>query len=262
MPQNTAQEPAQEVAQRTVSYVYGIVPADVEANPDARGIGDPPSPITVIRHGDVAALVSELPGDGELLGQPEDLTAHASVLDSLAGEIPVLPMRFGSIVDDQDAVVDELLTIHHDDFADALRELEGRAEYQLRGRYDEQAILTEVLAENPTAVRLRKVIQDLPEEVARHERMALGELVVEAIAVKRAEDTRQVVDALGELDVTLTMCELAHERDVMQVAILIEVAREAELEELANRFAATWSGRVRMRLLGPLAPYNFVAMRD
>lgn len=252
---------SQDTAQRTVSYVYGIVPADVEANPDARGIGDPPSPITVIRRGDVAALVSELPGDGQLLGRPEDLTTHANVLDSLAGEMPVLPMRFGSIVDGQDAVLEELLTIHHDDFADALRQLEGRAEYQLRGRYDEQAILTEVLAENPTAAQLREAIRDRPEELTRQERMVLGELVVEAIAVKRAEDTRQVVDALGELEAALTLCDPAHERDAMQVAILIEVAREGELVELANRLAGTWSGRVALRLLGPLAPYDFVAMQ-
>ena len=35
--------------QATAIYVYGIVPADVQVEPDAEGIGDPPAPVAVIR---------------------------------------------------------------------------------------------------------------------------------------------------------------------------------------------------------------------
>jgi hypothetical protein len=38
--------------------VYGIVPGDVELNSGVQGVGDPPGEITLVRSGDLAALVS------------------------------------------------------------------------------------------------------------------------------------------------------------------------------------------------------------
>jgi len=58
-----------------------------------------------------------------------------------------------------EAVADELLGPHHDEFAEALRELEGQCEYVVKGRYVEQAILHEVLGEQPQAAQLTEQIK-------------------------------------------------------------------------------------------------------
>ncbi|MFD0885570.1 GvpL/GvpF family gas vesicle protein, partial [Streptosporangium algeriense] len=42
------------------SYVYGIVPGDTEVDADARGVGDPPGRVRLVRHGEIAALTSEV----------------------------------------------------------------------------------------------------------------------------------------------------------------------------------------------------------
>jgi hypothetical protein len=119
-------------------YVYGIVPEDVELAPDASGVGDPPGQILLVRHGDVAALVSEIPAPHQLR-RTADLAAHRDLLDAAAAEVPVLPVRFGTVVASREAVAGELLSPHHDEFAAALRDLEGRAEYLIEARYDGQA---------------------------------------------------------------------------------------------------------------------------
>ncbi|MEV1143459.1 GvpL/GvpF family gas vesicle protein, partial [Micromonospora sp. NPDC049799] len=49
------------MAEETGLFVYGIVPSDVEPTPDAPGVGDPPGEVTAVRHGELAALVSEVP---------------------------------------------------------------------------------------------------------------------------------------------------------------------------------------------------------
>jgi len=114
--------------QATAIYVYGIVPADVQVEPEAEGVGDPPAPVEVIREGDIAALVSPVRTD-KPLGKPECLQAHARLLDGTASVAPVLPMRFGAVMTDEESVAEELLRNNHDEFAEALRALEGRAEY-------------------------------------------------------------------------------------------------------------------------------------
>ena len=119
-------------------YVYGIVPADVEPAGHVRGVGDPPGLVELVRHGGLAALVSEVDLTRSL-GTPDDLQAHAQILDATVVEVPVLPLRFGTVMATRDAVAGDLLAVYQEAFADALKEAEGRAQYVVKGRYVEQA---------------------------------------------------------------------------------------------------------------------------
>ena len=151
-----SETPEQQVS--TGCYVYGIAPADLEATSDARGVGDPPGKVSIVRHDQIAALVSDIDLGGPL-GTPEDLLAHQQLLDAAASEVPVLPMRFGAVMTDPEAVKEELLAPHHDEFLAALNELGGRVEYVVKGRYVERAILAEILSHNAEAAQLRDQIR-------------------------------------------------------------------------------------------------------
>src|SRR5438067_557021 len=76
-----------------------------------------------------------------------------------------------------EAVAGELLAVHHERFAAALAELEGRAEYVVKGRYVEAAVLAEVLSENKQAARLRDRIGGKDPDATRPERIQLGEII-------------------------------------------------------------------------------------
>ncbi|WP_062995440.1 GvpL/GvpF family gas vesicle protein [Nocardia mikamii] len=247
-------------ADTTAVYVYGIVPADVEPQPDATGVGDPPGEVTVVRHGDIAALVSPLASDRPL-GTPQDLTAHEKLLDGSAAVAPVLPLRFGAVMTDTDAVENELLEANEDEFHAALVELEGRVQFVIRGRYVEDAILRELLDENADAARLRDEIRGKSEDATRNERIMLGEMINQAIETKRAEDTRAVASELEKLDAMVNLRDPTHEEDAVHVAALVETARQDELEELLRRLMSEWDGRVELSLLGPMAAYDFVTKR-
>ncbi|WP_067898596.1 GvpL/GvpF family gas vesicle protein [Nocardia vaccinii] len=247
-------------SESTAVYVYGIVPADVEPEPHATGVGDPPAEVAVVRHGEIAALVSTLDSDRPL-GAPRDLTAHAELLDGSAAVAPVLPLRFGAVMTDTDAVENELLAANENEFRAALHELEGRVQFVIRGRYIEDAFLRELLDENADAVRLKDEIHSKPEDATRNARIALGELVDQAIQVKRAEDTARVVAEVEKLDVLVNQREPSHEEDAVHLAVLVESARRKELEDIVAEFIADWDGRVELDLLGPMAAYDFVTKR-
>lgn len=255
MSTSTQATDASEEPRTTGIYVYGIVPADVETEEGAVGVDD--SPVNIIRHGDIAALVSEI-SVHRPLGKPADLQAHARLLDGTARVAPVLPLRFGAVLTDADAVKDELLTAHADEFVAAMEELEGKAQFVVKGRYVEQAILWEVIGENDQASALKDEIRDQPEAATRDARMALGEIVANAIVAKREEDTHTVFGALESLADSVKVREPTHEEDAVHVAVLVEIARQDELEHAVGALAEQWDGRVEMRLLGPLAAYDFV----
>ncbi|OMC22656.1 GvpL/GvpF family gas vesicle protein [Mycobacterium colombiense] len=248
---------AQGTQRKSGIYVYGIVPADAQVAEDARGVGDPPGKVKVIREGDIAALISDVPTDRPL-GTPEDLQAHAQLLDGTASVTPVLPLRFGAVMADVDAVATELLREHHDEFAQALNALEGHAQYIVRGRYDEQGIIAEIVSESDQASALLEDIRGKPDEASRNSQIALGEYIGNAIEYKRQVDTKVVIDVLDELATEVNVRPPTHEYDAVHVALLVQLEREPDLEAVLDRLAEHWGERVALRLLGPLAPYDFV----
>lgn len=261
MPTSTGSKESLHSDRTTGCYVYGIVPTDVEVTNDARGLGDPPGMVEVVRFGEIGALVGEIRLDTSL-GTPEDLMAYEHLLDGVAREAPVIPVRFGAIMTDTQAVADELLVPYHDEFLAALQELEGRAEYVVKGRYREDALLREILSDNPEIARQRDEIRDQSPELTRNERIAIGEAINRSIAAKRDADTRKLVDALTPHSVAVTVREAVHEEDAAHVAVLLDTERQAELEDALRELGEQWAGRVNLRLLGPLAPYDFVVTRN
>lgn len=244
------------------TYVYGIVPSDVELVPDTRGVGDPPGKVDMVRNGEIAALVSEV-DLSQPIGRPNDLTVHARLLDATAAaDVPVLPVRFGAVVSDPDAVVNDLLGVNHDLFVAALRELEGQAEYIVHGQYVEEAVLREVLAENSAAAGLRDQLRDMPEEAAQDLRVQLGEVVSAAVSAKREVDTGRLIEAVAPHTVASALREPSHEQDAVHVGFLAELSKEEDMEEALEGVAREWEGRVTLTLRGPLAPYDFVVTLD
>jgi hypothetical protein len=247
--------------QKTGIYVYGIFPGDIELTEQRTGVGDPPAPLRVVRSGDLAALVSEV-DLARSLGSPEDLMAHESILDSSAADMPVLPMRFGAVLASEDAVASELLDEHHDEFAAGLGELDGRAEFVVKGRYVARAVLEAVLSENPQAARLREQIRGADADATRDARIRLGEIIGQAVASKRAEDTQVLGDQMAGHCVASLVREPTHEWDAVHVAFLVDTGQEEELAQLVDGLAGTWAGRVELRLIGPMAAYDFVSTTD
>lgn len=248
---------ATQAKTKTAVYVYGIIPADTEIESGTTGVGDPPGEVRLVRHGDLAALVSDVNVD-KPLGRPEDLVAHEELLDGAAGDVPVLPLRFGAVVSDDAAVASELLEEHQDEFTAALEQLEGCAEYVVKGRYDEQTVLRDVLEQNDEAARLREEIQGTDEAVTRDQRIRLGEIINDAVNASRERDTQVLGDAVSDCVEETVVREPTHELDAVHTAFLVKTDRAPDLERALDELAQEWDGRIELRLIGPLAAYDFV----
>jgi len=191
------------------------------------------------------------------LGSPDDLRTHREILDATAAEVPVLPLRFGTILASEDAVAEDLLAAHHDEFTAALDQLEGRAEFQVKGRYVRDAVLGEVLSQDKQAVGLQDAIQGKDPDAARNARIELGQLLNQTVKARREEDTRALRQAMDRLCVASVAREPTQELDAVHVAFLVAVDQEPEVERVIEDLAHEWEGRIDVQLLGPMAAYDF-----
>jgi hypothetical protein len=64
---------------------------------------------------------------------------------------------------------------------------------------------------------------------------------------------------MAEQCVASLVREPTHEQDAVHVAFLVDTGHEEDLDQVIEGLAKTWAGRVELRLLGPMAAYDFVA---
>ncbi|MGW8380360.1 GvpL/GvpF family gas vesicle protein [Streptomyces sp. ODS28] len=175
-------------------YVYGIARDDHPALPERmEGVGDPPRAVRTVREGGLAAVVSDCPED--LRPRRRDLLAHQQVLTETAAADVVLPLRFGSVSADEDTVR-SVLSEHSEHYRGQLAELEGCVEYNVKAAHHEEAVLHQVLEEEPGVRRLSAANQAAGGGTYQ-DRIRLGELVAEAVRQREERDARRVEEALA-----------------------------------------------------------------
>ena len=176
-------------------------------------------------------------------------------MDALAAAGAVLPVQFGSILEDRDSVVADLLAPAHDRFVDLLANLEGRHQFNLRATYVAGPGAGRGRADPPEIAELRRRTRDLPEGTMHPDLVRLGELVSRAMEHKRDEDAQTIMDVVRPfvLDEARQGGGVDH---LLDLAFLVEDERVAELEEArgAGRGCARAHPPAPDR---PVAPYDF-----
>jgi hypothetical protein len=240
-------------------YLYGIVAADLVVPADLDGVDH--QPVSLVRHRDIAAVTSLMDSEHLMAGRA-DLMAHGRVLDAIAALGPVLPVQFGSMLQNRDAVRTDLLEPGHDRFQAMLGDLAGYSQFTVRARYDERQVLSEVVAENPEIAQLRAATREQPEDSLYGERVRLGELVSRALEAKSAEDGETLLTELERHAAAVNIRDSAGVDRLLDVAVLVHDSRRAGFEQALEELAAAFAGRAQLKLIGPTAPYDFVAVDE
>jgi hypothetical protein len=240
-------------------YVYGIVPSTAVVPDGLAGVADPASRVSLVVRRDVAAVISPV-WAAQALGTPSDLRCHANVLNTMAASVAVLPVRFGAVMADAEEVADELLEPHHDAFAAQLGRLQDHAQFTVTARYAGDIALREALLAEPEAMRLRDLLRGRDSDAYRAENIRLGELVARAVDRNRAADLQVLIDMLSPHAAAVCENIPAAPDGAASAAFLVPLARRTAFEHTAEQLGRRWAGRIRLRLLGPLAPYDFAEL--
>jgi Gas vesicle synthesis protein GvpL/GvpF len=128
----------------------------------------------------------------------------------------------------------------------------------VKGRYDESALLEEILSQDPAAASLREQIRGKDADATRQERMQLGEIISNAVSAQRDQDTQELLSRMSDHSVASLVRDPTHELDAVNVAFLLDGEQEEELNQVVEDLRIDWDKRVELRVLGPMAPYDFV----
>lgn len=236
-------------------YLYGVVRPGF-ALPRCKGIGG--RRLRLVDGDEVAAIVSDV--DPPVRAGKSELSTHAAVLQKALDGGTVLPMRFGVVMPDEDAVRDELLDPFAEDLAAQLEDLADRFELHLRATYEEHALMREIVEGDRKIGELSRTLRDASSDATYYARIELGQRVAQAVELAAERDRELVLAELEPLCLAFTVGEPQHERVACDLAFLVERERLADVDAAVDELGRRNDGRMRFSYTGPHPPYGFVEL--
>lgn len=234
-------------------YVYAITrdshPLDLDG---AKGVGEPPGEVRVVRSGSLCAVVSDSPDD--LSVGRRDLHAHQEVQERVWAEGPALPLSFGFVATDEEAVR-AVLDERAETFAQRLDELTGRAEFNVKGVLDEDTVLRAVLEQSAQARELRERTRE--GGGTYEDRLALGQLVAQEVQGREEALAAEILDALRPLAAAEKVSPPSKQY-FLSASFLVAEDRFEEFGRVCSELAERYGEGLDLRLRGPLPAYSFV----
>lgn len=242
-------------------YLYCIIRCAEERTFDgAAPIGGVAGAVYTIPHDGLALVVSDSPAT-EYETTRAHMMAHERVLESVMREYTLLPVRFGTVADPSYSIEDmsKLLRSRAQEFHELLADMEGKIELGLKALWqDEKAVFQEVLAESQAIRRLRDYLLGQPAQAVRYEGIRLGQMVKEALELKRKKEATNILTHLRPLAQRVRENGVAGDRMVLNAAFLVDKAREGEFDNSVKQLEHGVGQRLVLKYVGPVPPYNFV----
>lgn len=237
--------------------VYGLM--RVSDCPDGFDVESRKRTIEVrsIAHDSVCALVGDAPDNGPVRVRRGALLAHTDVLQAAMERGVVLPLRFGVLLPDEQAVREELLGPNSAAYASRLEALVGCAEFQLKVTFDSERVLRAVLTSDRQLSDAAALVRELPGEAGHFDRIRLGELISERVEGRAESVAREIVVALEPLAVAVSRGPRQHEWMALNAAFLVDMERRGDFDAAVDRLNADHHGELQFRLVGPLPPHTF-----
>ena len=237
-------------------YVYGVLKAQDARSVSGSGVAN--AQVRDVEHDGLAALVSTV--EGGALAAAREVRAHWKVLEETSASATVLPVRFGTVLESEDAVRAALLEPNAERLSSLLEELDGRVQLTVKGKYDEERLLRTVMRDTPAIAAMNRDLRKLPKEAGYYGRIQLGEAVATEVDRLRAEDTGVALDRLATLAAASRSEALSAADAAFNLAFLVDRDRIDGFSKAVADLAREFGERVSIRYVGPLPPYSFAEM--
>lgn len=213
-----------------------------------------------IEYGDLAAVVAVSPVRSYVSVARETLIGYLFTYQSVIEEImkyhTILPVKFGTFAKDE-SEVKRVLQTGYTELRDALNRIEGRIEIDLAVIWSDLKEVLREIGESEEIRRIREEVVKRPPEETFKERVRVGRMVKETLDERSESHVAEIMQVLKRCAIDFRAHDILSEGMIMNVAFLVEKAREDEfslrVEELDDRYR----NRVNFRCVGPLPPYSF-----
>lgn len=246
----------------SATYVYGIVATSERLNLPGAGVAAASGGIHAVPLDGVAAVVgaSDL-DDYQGLAREElvrVLLDHQRVVEDVMTVFPVLPAKFGTVLADEQRVLD-LLTRGHDLFVAELAGLAGSVQMEVVVQWDLGQVFAE-LGKDERIAGLRATAAAAPATEADALRILLGKAVQALLEERRANLRDRLLPRLQAGAQQVRVNPTMDDKMILNLALLVDEPGRQQLDALLFELDAEFEGALTFRCVGPLPPYTFATL--
>jgi len=243
-------------------YVYGIIPTCQSLTFGLSGFPPRPEEVYTVVYRGLGCVVSNYLGEDFTSLSKEDLIrclmAHQAVIERVMKDYPVLPVKFGTLVEG-DSEVQRLIEQGHRKFTQALIWLDGRMEMEVAATWELERVFADISQEDEI-VRLKKAMAKGPPGEVLEQQIRAGRIVKESLDRRRIKCQERMVESLQPMALAVQPNALVADEMVMNVAFLIQGNREGEFDKRVRELDQAFHDQIDFRVIGPLPPYSFATV--
>ncbi|MEK7370251.1 MAG: GvpL/GvpF family gas vesicle protein, partial [candidate division NC10 bacterium] len=244
------------------TYIYGVIPSGQSLTFGLSGFPPRPEEVRTVAFGGLTCVVSNYSGE-DFASLPKEtllrcLMAHQEVVERVMQAFPVLPVKFGTLVESE-AEAERFIEQSQGRLGQALERLTGKMEMEVAATWDLKRVLEEV-GQADEILRLRESIAGRPATEVLEVQIQAGKIVKESLDRRREEFQQRLLESLGGAALDAQPNALVADEMVLNVAFLIEKKREEEFDEQVRKLDEALNGEVSFRIVGPLPPYSFATV--
>jgi len=242
-------------------YIYAVVAQNEGKALEFQGLAD--APAYTIPHGGMAAVVSDIELQ-RIRPERRNLAAHRAVLSGLMlTEDAVLPMRFGAIASGADEIR-RLLGTNREIFERQLKQVSGKLEMGVRVTWDVANIFEYFVGKHPELKAARDALFSGSARISQDDRIELGLTFERLHNEDRLAYTAIVEEAIAPHCSAIKAVALRDDREIMNLACLVDKNGRAEFEQSVFAAAAHFDNNFVFDYNGPWPPHTFaeIAIRN
>jgi hypothetical protein len=240
-------------------YIYGIIQANDKKSFGPIGLGDPKKEVYAVPHQDISAVVSDSPiivyhsmtKDKVVY----DLLCHQSAIEKVMKNHTIIPMKFGTFVEEEKEVV-EILKTGYGQFKDTLGLISNKIELDVVALWNKEIIFKEIAEEKEIKEFKEKIASGSPDPPL-NDRVKLGRMVERFLKKKNFDYREEMLCALREKAFDFCTHDTLDDIMILNSSFLLDRDREKDFDERLNELDEKYKKRINFRCVGPLAPYSF-----
>lgn len=243
--------------EREGQYLYCIIGSNGFESFGPFGMGGRGDELYPIGFNDIAAVASHSP----IVKYPisrENSLAHEKAIEVVMEHHTVLPVRYGTIAEDE-GKVKRILEREYVRFKELLKQMDGKKELGLKAVFKEKIIYQEILQGYPKIKRLRDEIASRPPEATYFEQIEIGKMVEAALKKEKERYKDLILDGLkGLSEDTICTDRIIGERMILNGAFLVHRDKEETFDQGVNELGEQYGDKITFKYVGNLPPFNFV----
>lgn len=242
-------------------YLYGLVHTseEIDLGPIGLDYDGEPANVHTLRVGDIAAIVSPHARCRRVLPRRKNLAPHNQVLGEVMKTTTIVPMTFGHVAENEEAIR-AVLERHQAAIRAELARVEGCVEMNVVMRWDVENLFAHLVTHDPVLRAMRDELFAPGREPSHEQRLALGQRFEQRHEHERARLRAELMESLQPAVRKIEHTTPRTMERVAQLALLVgrdEVtALSDHVDEAAERFGASFAFEVG----GPWPPFSFVEL--